>query len=57
MIERFGYAVPFYVTATLYACAALWFFNAFRRVPEVGRDGAHLTEEAKGLRGEGPTTE
>jgi MFS family permease len=34
MIERFGYAVPFYCTAVLYATAAISFYLAFRRNPE-----------------------
>ena len=58
VIQRFGYAVPFYVTATLYAAAAAYFYLSFR-----GRAGAEiqrpvpLSEEAKGQRGEGPFTE
>jgi len=56
LIVRFGYAVPFYVTAALYMGAALWLFYSFRHVPELLRDPA-LSEEAKGLRGEGPMTE
>jgi predicted MFS family arabinose efflux permease len=31
VIERFGYAVPFYCTAALYACAATTFYLSFRR--------------------------
>jgi MFS family permease len=57
VIQRFGYAVPFYVTATLYAGAALWFYFSFRHTPEIGAEEARLSEEAKGLRGEGPMTE
>ncbi len=57
LIQRFGYAVPFYVTAALYASAALWFYHSFRRVPEARAEDARLSEEAKGLRGEGPMTE
>ena len=61
VIQRFGYAVPFYLTAVLYASAALWFYRSFRHVREVGPGGlddeTRLSEEAKGLRGEGPTTE
>jgi MFS family permease len=56
MIVRFGYAVPFYVTAALYLGAALWLYASFRHVKEhVGP--TPLSEEAKGLRGEGPLTE
>ncbi len=52
VIERFGYATPFYVTAALYAIAATTFWAAFRRLPETGED-VRLSEEAKGLRGDG----
>ncbi len=58
IIQRFGYAVPFYVTAVLYAVASVYFYRAFspaaraRAVP-----GFVLTEEAKGARGEGPLSE
>ena len=31
IIERFGYAVPFYITAALYAVATVYFYLAFRR--------------------------
>jgi MFS family permease len=34
VIQRFGYEVPFYATATLYAFAALYFYRAFRRLPD-----------------------
>jgi predicted MFS family arabinose efflux permease len=56
LIVRFGYAVPFYVTAALYAGASLWLYRSFRNVAEVS-DPTPLSEEAKGLRGEGPLTE
>jgi MFS family permease len=56
VIERFGYAVPFYLTAGLYALAAFVFYRAFRGVPEPAAE-TRLSEEAKGLRGEGPATE
>jgi len=56
VIRRFGYAVPFYVTAGLYAAAAAWFYLSFRGAPEPGEE-PRLPEEAKGLRGEGPMTE
>ena len=56
IIERFGYAVPFYFTAVLYLVAALTFYRAFRGRPEASV-GVRLSEEAKGLRGEGPHTE
>lgn len=56
LILRFGYAVPFYVTAALYLGASLWLYRSFRHVVEGGHEPA-LSEEAKGLRGEGPLTE
>jgi predicted MFS family arabinose efflux permease len=34
IIQRFGYAVPFYMTAVLYATAATTLFLAFRKVRE-----------------------
>lgn len=56
IIERFGYAVPFYFTAALYLTAALGFYRAFRGRPESGGE-VRLSEEAKGLRGDGPVAE
>ena len=53
VIERFGYAAPFYMTATLYLTAATTFYLAFRGTPETGEPAGRLSEEAKGLRGEG----
>jgi MFS family permease len=53
VIERFGFAMPFYLTAGLYFTAATTFWLAFRGVPETGAE-VRLSEEAKGLRGEGP---
>ena len=56
IIQRFGYDVPFYITATLYAIAATTFYLSFRgMVTEVGSQ--QISEEAKGRRGEGPMTE
>ncbi len=57
IIERFGYAVPFYLTATLYFTAAITFYRAFRGTRESSAAGVLLSEEAKGLRGEGPGTD
>jgi MFS family permease len=54
VIERFGYAMPFYITATLYLTAAVTFYAAFRGTPESPEPASRLSEEAKGLRGEGP---
>jgi MFS family permease len=56
VIQRFGFAVPFYLTAMLYALAAVSFYVAFRGTPEHGVE-PRVTEEAKGKRGEGPFTE
>jgi MFS family permease len=53
IIQRFGYAVPFYCTAALYAIAATTFYLAFRRTAEIPAE-PRLSEEAKGQRGEGP---
>ena len=53
VIERFGYAAPFYMTAALYLTAALTFYAAFRDTPETPESATRLSEEAKGLRGEG----
>jgi MFS family permease len=57
VIEHFGYAVPFYLTATLYLTAALTFYRAFRGTPESPAAELRLSEEAKGLRGDGPGTD
>jgi MFS family permease len=57
IIEHFGYAVPFYLTATLYLTAALTFYRAFRGTSETPAAELRLSEEAKGLRGDGPGTE
>ena len=56
LISNFGYAVPFYITAVLYGGASLWLYRSFRNMPEPSGDPP-LSEEAKGLRGEGPMTE
>lgn len=56
VIQRFGYDVPFYVTAVLYATAAITFYLSFRGSPE-GGSLPPLSEEARGVRGEGPGTE
>ncbi len=53
VIEHFGYATPFYLTAVLYFIAATTFWLAFRNVPESDA-GVRLSEEAKGLRADGP---
>lgn len=56
VIERFGYAMPFYLTAGLYFVAATTFWLAFRNVPETGA-GVRRSEEARGLRAEGPASD
>lgn len=56
VIERFGFAMPFYLTAVLYFVAATVFWLAFRGVPETGAD-VRLSEEAKGLRADGPASD
>jgi len=57
VIERFGYAVPFYLTAGLYLTAAVTFYLAFRGTRETGAVEPRLSEEAKGLRGDGPCSD
>jgi predicted MFS family arabinose efflux permease len=39
VIEHFGYAVPFYITAGLYGGAALTMYLAFRGLPETHAGG------------------
>jgi predicted MFS family arabinose efflux permease len=51
VIQRFGYHVPFYVTAVLYALAASTFYLSFRHVPE-GEAARRVPEHLD--RGEGP---
>lgn len=57
VIQRLGYAMPFYVTAVLYATAAISFYLAFRGMKEGSAEEVRVSEEAKGHRGEGPLTE
>ena len=57
VIERFGYEMPFYMTAVLYLTAAITFYRAFRGTRESAATPVRLSEEAKGLRGEGPASE
>jgi MFS family permease len=56
IIQRFGFDVPFYITAVLYALAATTFYLAFRGAPE-GAPRPRMPEEAEGRHGEGPLTE
>jgi predicted MFS family arabinose efflux permease len=55
IIERFGYAVPFYCTAALYAIAATTFYLGFRRLRDPGtrearpRDALAAGEPSAGL--------
>jgi MFS family permease len=46
IIQRFGYATPFYITAVLYATAATSFYLAFRHQPEVRHVDAVTAEAA-----------
>ncbi len=55
IIQRFGYAVPFYITAVLYATAALTFYASFRRQPEIHAEAAPPPEVA--VRTETPVVE
>jgi MFS family permease len=57
VIQRFGYDKPFYITAVLYAAAAVYFYLSFRGTAELPRTDVRLSEEAKGLRGEGLGTD
>ena len=55
IIQRFGYHVPFYITAVLYGTAATIFYRAFRGAPEAAPRPGPETIESR--RGEGPLTE
>jgi MFS family permease len=55
IIQRFGYHVPFYITAALYALAATIFYRAFRGAPE-GVTRRRAPETLEGRPGEGPLT-
>ena len=46
VIQRFGYAVPFYITAVMYFCAAASFYLAFRKMPEGGATAGAKSPEA-----------
>ena len=54
VIQKFGYDVPFYITAALYCIAAVTFYVAFRHHAASGAM-PRVSEETKGLRGGGPT--
>lgn len=56
LIQHAGYALPFYITAALYLTAALVLYLSFRRLPDHAGP-MRLSEEQKGMRGEGPATE
>ena len=56
IIEKFGFATPFYLTAGLYGIAAVTFWRSYRGMPEHGAE-VRLSEEAKGRRGEGTLTD
>ncbi len=53
VIQQFGYEVPFYATASLYAVAAVYFYLSFRGLPETHVE-IRLAEEAPGPAGDGP---
>ena len=58
IIERFGYAVPFYITAALYAVATVYFYLAFRRRGEAsGVRATEVSSQDPGTRVDGPFTE
>lgn len=60
LIQRFGYAVPFTVTGSLYLVATLMFWLSFRHIPEgpMGTSSeALVTEEVKGARGSSTVAE
>jgi MFS family permease len=62
ILQEFGYAMPFYITAVLYACATIYFYSVFRHRRPLAEEhppepAEMLPDEAKGLRGEGPFTE
>ncbi len=57
MIQQFGYAVPFYVTAGLYGVATTYFYLMFRRHRPPDEAPVGLSEESKGRLGDGPFTE
>jgi MFS family permease len=56
VIQRFGYHVPFYITAVLYGIGATVFYLAFRRTPE-GPAPRRAPESVEGRHGEGPLGE
>jgi len=49
LIERFGYDKPFYVTAALYAIAAVWFYRSFRHLDRRIPAGGALPDDTGGL--------
>jgi MFS family permease len=55
IIQRFGYAVPFYITATLYTVASLTFYFSYRKQPEIHVEAAPPPEVA--VRTETPIVE
>jgi dipeptide/tripeptide permease len=61
LIQNFGYAVPFSVTAVLYLAATLSFWLSFRHVredaPAPVAGESLVTEEVKGARGQPPLAE
>ena len=55
IIQRFGYAVPFYITAMLYVSATLYFYSTFRGRPETYEDTRPASETV--VRTEAPVVE
>jgi len=53
VIQQFGYEVPFYATASLYAAAALYFYASFWGMPEAHAE-PHPPEEPPSHPGDGP---
>lgn len=53
VIQRFGYEVPFYATASLYAAAALYFYMSFRKLSEPHAE-LRLAGDTPGPPGESP---
>src|SRR5262249_47891046 len=56
LIERFGYAVPYYLTAGLYALAATTFYLSFRKLGET-RAAPLMSGEPRGRRGDSRVAE
>ena len=53
LIQRWGYALPFYITAVLYATASISFYLSFRNLPVIAVE-PRIGQLATSLRGGGP---